>query len=321
MKNLFKNPKLFLLGLFIFPMISCEDNGGDLNPSDPDAKKGTLAFSITDAPVDNADVSAAFVTITEIKVDGKVYEGFKGPKTIDILSLQNGNSLQLGEAMVGADSYSKIALVIDAETDQNGASPGCYIVKAGGVKDKLELAGNAKNEIELNAKNFVVESEGKTEIIMDFDLRKAIKHKNNDYAFVTAGELKSAIRAGNKQATGTITGNISNFSALSGQAVVYAYKKGSFNKEVEAKGQGASEIKFSNAVTSAKVDGGGNFKLSFLEAGEYEIQVAKPESETNANLNLNLVLDIESAIDLKSVAVKSNTQTSVSLKLKTILGL
>ncbi len=321
MKNTMKFPGLLLFAALTMPFVSCEKGGGDLNPSDPNAKKGTLSFSITDAPVDNADVSGAFVTITEIKVDGKTFEGFKGPKTVNLLSLQNGTSLVLGEGVVGADSYSKVTLVIDSEADQDGASPGAYVVKAGGMKDKLEFAANAKNEIDITIKKFTVEDQQKTDLIIDFDLRKSIKKKSDDYSFVTNAELSSAIRAENKATTGAIKGNISNFSALSGQAIVYAYKKGTFNAETEAKGQGSSEIKFKNAVTSTKVEGGGNFTLSFLEEGDYEIHVAKPETETSGSLNLSLIIDTESTVDLKSIAVKSNNQTSVSLKFKSMLGL
>ena len=91
-----KVSRMFFSAMFIgalgFFQLSCDDSTND---PDPDSVNGTLKVSITDAPIDAPDVKGAFVTVTEIKVDGKTFEGFKGPKTINLLELQNGNSLSL----------------------------------------------------------------------------------------------------------------------------------------------------------------------------------------------------------------------------------
>lgn len=68
---------------------------------------------------------------------------------------------------------------------------------------------------------------------------------------------------------------MSNYNATTnGQVVVYAYKKGRFNKSSEIKAQGDSGITFKNATTSTKVDGLGNFKIAFLEEADYELHFA-----------------------------------------------
>ncbi|MCU0325544.1 MAG: DUF4382 domain-containing protein, partial [Spirosomaceae bacterium] len=80
--------------------ISCDKLNDSVTPAtqqDPNAPKGDVRIGITDAPIDDSSVSAAFVTITEIRFDGKVYDAFKGPKTVNLLALQNGNSLNLGD--------------------------------------------------------------------------------------------------------------------------------------------------------------------------------------------------------------------------------
>jgi hypothetical protein len=288
--------------------------GGNIN--DPNAAKGSLSVSITDAPIDQTNISGAFVTVTEIQIDGKVFSGFNGPKTINLLELQNGNSLSLGESNAAVGAYSTLKLVLDTEKDASGNAPGCYLTKTDGTKEKLEISGNGKTEIDLKPKNFTITESGKTEIVMDFDLRKAIKSKNNDYSFVTLGELKSSVRAENKSNTGMISGKIDNYSAVKSDVVVYAYKKGTFKGSDEIKGQGASEVKFANAITSAKVDAAGNFTLSFLPSGDYEVYCEKPDKSATLGLGINTLLEITSSTDIKAVGVSAGAKTELGLSVK-----
>ena len=41
-----------------------------------------VSFQITDAPIDDADVKAVFITVTQVKVDGTVFSGFSGNKLL-----------------------------------------------------------------------------------------------------------------------------------------------------------------------------------------------------------------------------------------------
>ncbi len=303
------------LGLFIMLFLfgSCEKSvfAPQTNINDSQASQGGLKMSITDAPIDSPDVKGAFITISEIKVDGKVFEGFKGPKTVNLLELQNGNTLQLGSDQVAAGSYSKIQLLINASSDDQGNSPGCYITKSNGSKETLELSGNGSTEIELRPKNFQVNENQELEIIMDFDLRKSIKSKNNDFAFVTKGELTAAVRAEIKNNTGSIKGKLEN--SAGNELVVYVYKKGSFNANTETKGQGSSNIMFAKAITSAKINADGSFTLSYLPEGEYEIYCEKKSN--NISTGLDVLVNLESSVNLKSVPVKAGAQTSLNLSI------
>lgn len=323
MKNL-KNQIFALFAISIFG-ISCESGlfGPKNDINDSSSPQGSLSIGVTDAPIDQADVSAVFVTIAEVKVDGKTFSGFTGPKTVNLLALQNGNTLALGKSDAAVGTYSTLTLVLDTQKDESQNAPGCFITKKDGSKQELEISGNGKTEIDLKPKNFTIAENGNTEIVMDFDLRKSIKAKNNDFAFVTYGELKSAVRAENKANTGTIKGQIENYSSVKSDVVVYVYKKGTFNPNQEINGQGSSEIKFANAITSAKVDGSGNFTLSYLPAGEYEIHCEKPDKSASLGLGINTLLDITSNIDLKAVGVNAGAQTNFTLKvsLSGILGL
>ena len=308
--------QIALLAIISIIGVSCESGlfGPKNDINDSSSPQGSLSVGVTDAPIDQADVSAVFVTIAEVKVDGKTFSGFKGPKTVNLLALQNGNTLALGKSDVAVGSYSTLTLVLDTEKDETQTAPGCFITKTDGTKQELEISGNGKTEIDLKPKNFTISENGNTEIVMDFDLRKSIKAKNNDFAFVSSGELKSAVRAENKANTGTIKGQIENYSSVKSDVVVYVYKKGSFNANQEINGQGSSDIKFANAITSAKVDGSGNFTLSYLPAGDYEIHCEKPDKSATFGLGVNTLLELTSAIDLKTVGVNAGVQTSLSLK-------
>lgn len=322
MKKVSKSLALALLVSFV--NMSCENGifGPKTDINDSNAAQGNLTVSITDAPIDNAEVKGAFVTITEVKVDGKAFSGFKGPKTVNVLELQNGNSFNLGQNSVAANSYSKISFVLDAEKDAANSGPGCYILKSDGSKDKLEFSSGSTTEIEMKPQSFVVSEKGNTEIIVDFDLRKSIKSTNNNYSFVSKSELSAALRAENRSNTGVIKGKMENYGAVGSNVVVYVYKKGSFNQSSEIKGQGSSDIKYANAITSAKVDGSGNFTLAFLQQGEYEIYCDKPKSGSDLGLGVNTLLEVTSNTNLKAVGVSAGAQTSLTLSVKIgILGL
>ncbi len=315
-----KQRRIVKAGLIMLALVgfSCEDGvfspKGDIN--DPNQPQGSMSFSMTDAPIDNANISGAFVTVTEIKVDGKTFSGFQGPKTVNVLALQNGNSMNLGQGNVAAGSYSKIEMVINAESDASGSGPGCYILKTDGTKEKLELASGNSSTIEMRPSDFKIEENGSTEIIMDFDLRKSIKSSGNDYSFVSKNELSAAVRAENKAMTGAIKGKIDNYAAAKSNMVVYVYNKGSFNAKSETKGQGSSDIKYAKAVTSAKVKADGSFNLSFLPEGNYEIHCEKPAQEANGGLGVSALLELQSTTDLKNVGVNAGAQTSLSLSVK-----
>lgn len=304
----------FIAVLCSIAFLACDsDNvgkGNDIN--DPNAAKGNLSVSITDAPVDQAGVTGAFITVTEVKIDGKTFSGFEGPKTFNLLELQNGTTLNLGKQEVAANSYSTLTLVLDIEKDASGAAPGCYVTKTGGVKEKLELAGKSEAAIDIQPSDFVIAESGETEMVVDFDLRKAIRQQDNDFSFVTENELKAALRAENKVKTGTIKGKISNFATFGSSVVVYAYKKGTFDTGKEINGQGSSEIKFANAVSSTKTDAAGNFTLAFLPSEEYEIHVDKPAS-SGLGLGLNTLLEATSSVDLKAIKVEAGAQVNLSL--------
>lgn len=274
--------------------------------------KGRINIEITDAPIDDANIKSAFVTIAEVKLNGKAIEGFNR-KTVDLLTLRNGNTSMLFDGEVQAKSYNEFTLVLDTENQ-----PGCYIEETNGNKHELVLTSQ---EINLS-NNYMVESEGTAQLVVDFDLRKAIRRdQDNKYNFVSQTEMQSAVRVVSKNRSGKINGICEDLITNSDKVIVYAYKKGTFNRSTEIEGQGQSDIEFSNAVTSSIVAGDGQYQLHFLEEGEYELHFASYKENTNGQLELRgtLILDVLSGLDLGSLAVGASGTLTVNVVVTGIL--
>jgi hypothetical protein len=274
------------------------------------------SVEITDGPSDDVNVKAVFVTVADVKIDGKSWSGFQGKTTFDLAAYQKGQTKILGNGALDAKSYSQIVLVLDTETDASGNAPGCYVQDAGNVKHKLE--GSASKEIAV-AGNFTAAAATTNNLVLDFDLRKALTYKsgsNTDYAFVTDAELSAAIRLEEKTATSTIKGTCNDAISASDKIVVYAYKKGSYDVSVEKQGQGTSQIQFKNAVSSATVAQDGSFQVSFLEKGNYElhfISYKNTGSDGKLEAKGELQLTLTGSLDLLNLALDTTTNVNLNL--------
>lgn len=284
--------------------------------------QGEVTFSMTDAPSDDAQVEGVFVTVAEIKMDGKVVGDFQANQTIDLMAYQNGNVKSIGTYKLDASAYTTLTLVLNTETDANGEAPGCYVKKTDGTKVSLGANGQTRKEITIT-KNVDVAAEARTEVVIDFDLRKAIKYADNQqkdsWEFVTDNELTAAIRVREKEASGRITGKIDGSNNYD-KMLVFCYKRGEFDENTETQAQGESNIRFKNCETSAEVDASGNFTLAFLEAGTYEIHVEgynenQSTGEMEAQARLSLESSIGAVIFDNSIDVSANSSTQLNLKL------
>lgn len=300
--------KTGILALLIAFASCSEDNDDMMVNSD---EKSNTKVSITDAPIDNAEVTGAFVTITDVKVDGVSIEGFSAT-TVDLLALQNGRKETLGNLDLNVGSVNEVTLVLDYDFDEDGNSPGSFVTTQGNVKHKLEATSNEikifdRTEIIANATN---------EIVIDFDLRKTIVNSSNSndrFDFVTTTELSKGLRFVNNADAGVVAGNVTDATASSETIIVFAYEAGTFT-EAEANEQGASGVTFANAVTSAKVSSTGNYELNFLKEGNYEIQFASFEdSDNDGELEFKGMLDVESALGLDANNINVSSSTNINL--------
>lgn len=279
---------------------------------------GQLNLEITDGPIDDASVKGVFITVAEVKVDGQTFYGFLGKKTINLLDYQQGNVAALGLGNLDAGGYQQITLVLDHQTDATGSGPGCYVLTDDNVKHALSTAATQTIEI---SKNFSIEAGQKTELVIDVDLRKAVQYQNGStdkYDFVAAADLLAAIRLVVKDEAGSIAGACQNDIVIADKIIVYAYKKGDFNRAVEIESQNG--VAFKNAVTSAVVGNDGQFTLSFLEEGDYELHFAAyKDTDSDGRLEMLGTLLLNSLINLESIRLEANADVQLEILVTGIL--
>ena len=297
---------LFFAFSLVFTFTSCSKDDSTTGGS------GSTTIKVTDAPIDDASVSNAFFTIADIQLDGVSVQGFS-KTTVDIKAFQNGNTQTLGNFNLAGKTYNTITFVLDYDHDASGNMPGCYVVD-GGVKHKFETTTNS---ITIN-KSISISGNASNSIVADFDLRKMIVYASGaaKYKLATSAELASSIRVVAEKNTSTIFGQLEDNVSASEKVVVYAYKKGTFNRTTEMQGQGSSNIKFKNAVSSALVtSGSGNYQLHYLEAGQdYELHfVSYKDTNHDGEMEVQgtLVVSTIGEIDILNLKLNANATLEV----------
>jgi hypothetical protein len=273
-----RNPKLksdllqLMIAVVFLPILAGCSTGVD-----PSVTMGTAEFHITDAAVDDASVRSVFVTITDLRVDGNSISNFT-KQTVDLNALREGKIQQLGTFASIAKSYNSITLVIDTNVDAGGGSPGAYVQTIDDTKYPLRQGGTM--EITIN-KRWAVPPNATSTIVIDFDLRKAIIAASDPavkYSFANDTNLSGAVRVVTKESTSAIVGAYSEQIPTGADKIIaYAYKRGTFDPVTETQAQSNESISFGSAVTSSTVNIDGlynSYRLSFLEAGDYEIHFA-----------------------------------------------
>lgn len=321
-KILFK--ALFFLA-FALTFTNCQKDE-ETNPDNTQAT-GKVAFEITDAPIDNTNIEGAFVTVTAVKVDGETISNFNGKQTIDLMAYQNGDTKALGLAELETGTYTNVSLVLDYSADVNGNAPGCYVLATNGTKHSLQNTTSSTGEITISNGAFTVAENTVTNFVLDFDVRKAIKKEDNpepndEYNFVTEAELKSSVRIVNKEKSAKVTGKVSDNLGMAGdRIVVYAYAKGSFNESTELEGQGSSQVTFKNAVSSCIVEANGDYNLSFLSEGEYELHYVSYEEEGNSGeMKIEGMVSVSTLLSLDVLGLELNAAADVKLDV-TVVGI
>lgn len=302
-----------LFGCAILLAQACSD-------SDEPAGKGQVQFEMTDAPSDDASIKGVFVTVTDIKADGKSISGFS-KQTIDLKAYQDGNTKVLGNTSLDARTYSTLTLVLDVNQDASGNSPGCYVLTTDNIKHKLKNSAEGTLAITLD-KSWRVAKNASSKIVLDFDLRKSIQADDDPairYTFASDNNLRTAVRLVNTESAGNIEGSYSESnSSDADKIVVYAYRKGTFNAATETEAQDG--ILFRNAVTSAEVKStltGKVYTLAFLEEGEYELYFAGyTKNSTTGRFEMSAMLESETTVD-GSVSNIVKVQGGVTIKIST----
>ena len=291
---------------------SCKEDAA--TPSDQG--RGDFRVEMTDAPIDDANVKAVFVTVADIRVDGESLESYTSA-TVEVSALTNGTTELLYAGQLATDNYNKIELVLEDGLKAVDGGPGCYYINEDNQKVALE-AGN-DGVLSISDSGFELAQSGAVTAVVDFDLRKALVRTADEakpYAFAAGARLAQSLRVVEKARTGTLSGTVTTDSNTDGEVIVYAYKKGTYAPS-EAEGQSDDEL-FLNAVSSAKLNANNEYVLSYLEAGTYELVAAYyRDADQDGRLEMKGEFQVSAlgGLDLGLLTVSANTTTKVDFRL------
>jgi hypothetical protein len=232
----------FLALLLVCEMIflaACGGSGGDSVPkaaSGAGSDKGTLAVSLTDAS--GCEFDGVFVTVQKVRVHENPSASDNdsgwieiplpnGPQLINLLTLQNGLTEELGVAELPAGKYTQVRLVL---VPNNGDTPPFKdYITLGGVTSPLSIPAGFQNGIKLSHE-FEIKTGEQEELILDFDAcRSVVKAKDGTYF------LRPNVLIVKKTAAGRIIGAV---DAASSGAIVKAEVNGFVYKQTRIKADG-----------------------------------------------------------------------------------
>ena len=279
MKN-FHKLIAFVLSLTLMTLISGCGGGGDTATTS--APTGTLSLSMTDAPPqlegNVTEVNIAVIGI-EYNYEGNwtTAEDFE-PQTFNLLELQNGKSLHMGDMILPAGHYSELRFILAAPTKDTvaevKANPDCNITYADGSSVPLFVPSGGQSGYKGKGA-FDITADAKIAVTADFDLYKSIvvtgkSEKNTKYI------LKPVIRLVVTELSGMINGTIvdvADYNTTSDSLVVYSYNSGEWNEEERIPDENGTI--FPNSVSAGDVNmTDGNFTLAFLAEGNYSLITA-----------------------------------------------
>jgi hypothetical protein len=285
------------IGLLAFT-VGCnkEDNNGGTS--------GTVKMHMTDAPIDDSNVKAVWITVKEINMKStggwEPLTGFSGPKKYNLMDLRDSTAVFLGQETIPAGTYSEIRFVVDAP-DENGpaqSNPGCYIEYKDGSTQPLFVPSGSSSGFKAKG-SFDVPVNGTVDVTADFDARKSIVMAGSSGKFL----LKPVIRIVVNDQAGAISGGVTHTGPMS-DLVIYAYENGTY-ADTEDDAPATGSARFPNAVSSTLIQADNTYILPYLAAGTYDLVVVQKNSDGSFNSVLGFVPDVV-------VASKSSTTVNIN---------
>ena len=250
----------------------CSDGGSNLTLG----TAGNVTVLLTDAPFPFSDVKSVDVFVVRIDAkpadvsdtdaeDASDTNGWKtlvSPNTsINLLSLTNGNTANLGVATLPPDTYRGFRLIID--TDKSS------ITLNDGTKPNVQWPSAGQSGLKLNLDApFVLDGGASSTLLIDFDIGRSFVMRGNS---ISGNGLlfKPVIRATTQQSTGSVTGSVHQDNAT-GATVAGA------TIEVLKNGTPLNDTNSANIVRSGATDASGNFTIAFIAPGTYVLRATPP---------------------------------------------
>ncbi|MDX1756168.1 MAG: DUF4382 domain-containing protein [Marinobacter sp.] len=273
--------KAFSVAALAAALTAC---GGGSSSSDDDST-GSMSLDVTDAPTDQfAEVVIEFTGLTLQPADGEAIEfTFDEPKTLDLLTLQGGETAPLLEnEEVPAGEYSWIRLTLNVDNS--------YVTETGGAEKTLFIPSGAETGLKL-VSGFTVAQGGSSSFTIDFDARKSIVDPQGAVADYF---LRPALRLVNNLEVGSIAGTVDESTVIQTECadssqytgMVYVYEGsdatpddlGSANEPLVA-----VPVAYDEESTTY------SFKAAFLLEGDYTASYSCDTDDNEADEELTFV--------------------------------
>lgn len=252
--------------------VACTDSGNtDLTGSNT----GQVNVMLTDAPFPFAQVKSVDVYVVRVDArtsdadsasaaaesDSSGWKTLVTPNTtINLLSLQNGTTANLGVTALPVGTYRGFRMIIDPTKSS--------VTLTDNTKPDVKWPGAGKTGIKINLDSPFNVTSGTSTLLIDFDVGRSFIMRGNSIS--QNGLLfRPVIHATTQQNTGTLSGSVKGDSAT-GTAIAGA------TVEVLKAGTVLTDTNPTNVVRTGTSDGSGNFTLAFIPPGTYVVRATPP---------------------------------------------
>ena len=185
---------------------ACGGGGGVAPPPGP----GSASFKMTDAPV-CAGLQSVFVTVTGIQLNGSSGSyslTLPQPQQVDLSTLTNGETLNLGSISVPAGTYQQLGLTLASNNGNNSTPLANYVVTAAGTTVALTTPSAQQSGYKINGQ-FTVAAGGTTTLTVDFNACRSVVVAGNSGQYI----LKPILNLIDDASSGSITGYLPSADA------------------------------------------------------------------------------------------------------------
>lgn len=292
-------------GLFVAACGGGGDSGGT----------GTLRTAMTDAP--SCGYDNVFVTVDRIRVNNSANADANGagwsevvldrPRQIDLLDLQNGVIEELGQVTLPVGRVQQVRLVlvdnatanpanIDFDPDANPAlAPNHVVFSAGGTED-LKTPSGQQSGVKINV-GIDIAAGQTADLLLDFDACKSVVKAGGSGNYL----LKPVLTAIPRLSSG-VRGSVADALVPEG-VTVYLQQNGDLFRSTAP-------------IESTNLDENGNFILSQVPPGTYDLVVTSPGFITKVvtgvvvpqGVLVNLDPDATTAVDENEIVLLPATK-------------
>jgi hypothetical protein len=233
-----------------------------LAPTDDDDAANEVEAEQADGQgLGNVDPSRGWVTIATPN------------QSYNLLDLQNGTTVNLGQAILPTGDYRGFRLILD--TDKSSVTLKDGTVLNGNSRPGIKWPRAGKTGIKIILDEPISITEGETVMVLDFDLGRSFVMRGHSLSHLGL-IFKPVIRAVARQLTGSVSGTVHQDNAT-GALVADA------TVEVVKTGTPLNDTDPANVVQSGKTDANGAFHLAFIMPGTYDLRATPPSTLADYN--------------------------------------